>query len=103
MPSGGTAMERLLELVKPFDGTGMKFVLISDGEPYSEEATLAVASELTTPIDTIFIGDDSDFGGADFMRRLAKASGGTSLGRVEVKKLGAAISGLLGDGGTHHV
>ena len=56
----------------------MRFVVISDGAPDSESMALAEARKFTEKIDTVFIGrEGSD--GRDFLRDLAKASGGQSI------------------------
>ena len=88
---GGTDMAQALRYVQPADGCGMTFVLISDGQPDDEAATLAVAATFTTPIQTIFIGQGS---GADFLRRLAQRTGGTALVK-SIPQLAASVAGLL--------
>lgn len=75
--NGSTDMVAALEFAKPIDNTGCKIVMISDGEPDSPDATLQVAKEFSTKIDTIFIGSDGDmYGGRSFLERLSAVTGG---------------------------
>lgn len=74
---GTTDMADGLKVIKEADGTGMGFTMISDGEPnYDiEEETLRIARTFKSKINCIFIGPMND-PGEDFMRRLARESGG---------------------------
>lgn len=75
--SGGTRMAHALRFVHRLDGTGVRFILISDGAPNSQRETLKVAQTFTSPISTIFIGPEDDrYGGREFLQELAAASGG---------------------------
>ena len=71
-----TNMLGALQFVAPADDTGIKFILVSDGEPDDPTGTLALARTLKTPINTIFVGRGR---GADFMRELANATKGRSV------------------------
>ena len=75
-PLAGTDMRRALEFVRPADGCGIKYIVVSDGEPNDPEGALDVAKGMS-PIDCIHIGSDEE--GREFMERLAKASGGKSV------------------------
>lgn len=90
--SGSTNMTSALELAKQFDDTGMRFILISDGEPNDPNGTRRFAEEFIDPIDTIYIGPDSGRG-LEFLRSITT---GTHAGKVDPKLLGSAIAGLLG-------
>ena len=94
-PDGGTDVAAALEMGKQFDGLGMKFVLISDGEPNSDVAAIEVAKTYEDPIDTIFIGADKDIRGIDFLNRLSAATRGQALGKIDVEKLEGATVKLL--------
>ncbi len=74
---GGTDMAQALRFVKPADGLGIKFILISDGQPDSEKETLKVARSFKSRIDTVYIGP-GDGHGQDFLSKLAAESGGVS-------------------------
>lgn len=92
---GGTDMAAALRFVQPADDTGVKFILISDGEPNDEAETLAVARSFKSPIDTIFIGPEGDEnGGRLFLERLANISGGKSVSNG-VAKLDTPVLELL--------
>lgn len=96
-PSGQTILAPALELVKDFAGTGMKFIVISDGALGDHSRAIEAARRLGEPIDTIYIGPEGGHG-EDAMRELARITQGTTAGRVEPKMLGSRIAGLLGGG-----
>lgn len=93
-PISGTNLTGALEFVRPADGTGIKFIVASDGLPNDEGSALKVAASMA-PVDTVFIGSDPE--GAEFMRKLAKASGGKSV-EATVDLLEDVVVKLLGDG-----
>lgn len=76
---GGTDMAGALRFAKMADVPGIRFVLISDGEPDNPEATLKVAARYQNRIDTIFVGPEERPAGRDFLQRLAQASGGQQV------------------------
>lgn len=77
---GSTNMAGALDYIYPADDTGTQFILMSDGSPNDPQRTLEVARKFKTPIQTIFIGPESDLeGGRAFLEKLAKATGGQSL------------------------
>lgn len=77
---GGTNMAGALNYIQPADDTGTKFILISDGQPDDPEKTLRIARQFKTPIQTIFIGPESDYsGGRAFLEKLARETGGAAL------------------------
>lgn len=75
-PIGGTDVTGALTFSKKMDGPGVQFVLISDGQPDDEASALAVAKTYKAKISTIYVGPETERGGADFLRRLAVANGG---------------------------
>lgn len=85
-----TNMARALDFARVADGAS-QIVLISDGLPDNEGATLTAAQQYRHPIHTIYIGpeDDRD-GGRRFLARLAAATGGRALQ--------SDAPGLLADG-----
>jgi hypothetical protein len=96
-PNGSsTNMAGVLRFVKIADGTDIKLILISDGEPDSEQETLAVARDFKSKIDTIYIGPEGG-PGADFLRRLAALTGGRSDTKSarEIVSLSNSITKLL--------
>jgi len=78
-PDGwSTNMAGVLEFVKQADDTGIKLILISDGEPDSEDTTLDIAQTFKSKIDTVYIGREGGRG-ADFLRKLSALTGGKSV------------------------
>lgn len=73
--NGSTDMAAALRFVKPADGTGIRFVMISDGNPDSELETLEVARTFTSRVDTVYIGPE-DSRGRVFLEHLAAVTGG---------------------------
>jgi hypothetical protein len=71
---GTTNLAAALELMQPYNGTGLKLFVVSDGEPDSEERCLQLAKKFTsTKIDTVFIGSGE---GWRFLKKLADLTGG---------------------------
>jgi hypothetical protein len=91
---GSTDMKAALEFVKIADDTGIKFILISDGEPNDERETLRVAKTFKTKIDTIFIGPELS-PGKDFLKKLSSLTGGKQVNSKEVGMLHAPVKALL--------
>jgi len=91
-----TDMAAVLRFIKIADGTDIKLILISDGQPDSEDATLDVARTFKSKINTIYIGPEGG-GGADFLRRLASLTGGASDTKSarEIVNLSQSITRLL--------
>ncbi len=72
-----TDMTKALRFAKVADNIpGMRFILISDGEPNSPEQALATARSYKNKIDTIYVGPEDQPTGQGFLVKLAKASGG---------------------------
>jgi len=90
-----TDLAKALKFAKMGDLTsGMRFIVISDGEPDSEEEALAVARTYKNRIDTIYVGPEGGDGAA-FLKKLAKASGGQNVTAEKVKELAANVQKLL--------
>ena len=99
---GDTLLAPALELIKDLDGTGVQFIVISDGLAGDEDKALKIARGFKTKIDTVYVGPESGSDareGRNFLRSLATASGG----RFDVKSqvdVGPNIEMLfLTDGG----
>jgi uncharacterized protein with von Willebrand factor type A (vWA) domain len=90
-PTGwNTDIANALRFVHKADDTGIKLILISDGEPDSEQDALDVARTFKSKIDTIYIGPEGGPGAA-FLRELAAVTGGkfedkTARGIVELSQ-----------------
>jgi len=93
--TGSTAMEKALQFVLIADKIpGMRFFLISDGDPNDERETLKIARMFHNKIDTVFVGPEGG-SGQDFLQRLAKATGGQSVTAAKAAELQAKIEVLL--------
>ncbi len=95
--NGGTDLAGALRFAKVADVAGMRFVVISDGQPDSEAGALAVARTYTNRIDVIYIGSELNPRGRNFLEELARASGGVSVvtGAAGLGVLGQTVERLL--------
>lgn len=92
----GTNLAGALRFAKVADVPGMRFVVISDGQPDDQGAALAVAATYKCRIDTIFTGPENDLsGGRAFLLELATASGGQSVTADRAQELAAKTATLL--------
>lgn len=93
---GGTDLANALGFVKPADGTSIKLILISDGEPDDEERALKIAGQFKSSIQTIYIGPENG-PGRDFLRRLAQATGGQAVSQsvADIANLKQTVTKLL--------
>jgi hypothetical protein len=93
---GGTALDLGLKEVAKLNPS--QTIVISDGEPNSEEAAIAAAELLSGTISTVYIGDDADKDAIAFMGKLATLGCGTTyvrdLGRGHLELTGT-IRNLL--------
>jgi Mg-chelatase subunit ChlD len=76
-PSGGTALH--LALDEAASHCPSRTIVISDGQPDSDALAIEAAERLCGRIDVIYCGPDSDTTAIDFMRRLARAGGGSVI------------------------
>ena len=91
----GTDMAKALLYAKIADVPGVRFILISDGQPYDEQETLSAAAQYKNKIDTIFIGSEKHPEGMEFLKRLSAKTGGTFVPTYEAKELQSSIEQLL--------
>jgi len=91
---GGTDLAKALKFAKIADVTGIRFIVISDGQPDNEEESLKVAKTFKAKIDTIYVGPEGG-DGQKFLKRLAKASGGQGVTADRVKELASNVERLL--------
>lgn len=92
---GGTNLTSALEFAKVCDFDGVRFVVVSDGEPDDPYTALAVAKTYRNKIDVIFCGNEARPDGREFLRKLAKASGGQEVTADRVAQLSNTIHKLL--------
>ena len=94
---GGTAMH--LGIRAAVKHSPIRTVIISDGEPDSEDAARRAIEELTGIVDVVYCGDPKDLRASEFLQSLAKAGAGgfyKTGDEIDVRKqLPAVIAGLL--------
>lgn len=73
---GRTDLAEALKFAKVADVPGIRFIVISDGEPDSKTMALAEAKKFNAKIDVIFVGPETLPAGRDFLAKLAAVSGG---------------------------
>ncbi len=72
----GTDLAKALRFAKVADVPGIRFIIISDGQPDSPQEALAEAARYQNRIDVVFVGSELSPIGRDFLQQLAQASGG---------------------------
>lgn len=92
---GGTDMAKALQFTKIADIPGMKFILISDGEPDDQQQTLSIAKIYRNPISVIYVGPEDHPTGRNFLQKLASLTGGGSITREKALELAGGIRQLL--------
>jgi hypothetical protein len=96
--SCGTNLAKALRFAKQLDLPGMRFILISDGGPDSEDEALTVARTYKNRIDVIYVGPEDHPHGREFLTRLSRVTGGQAITADRAKELKAGVLGLLGAG-----
>jgi hypothetical protein len=76
LPSVGGGTDLAAALTMAALAWPSEVIVISDGLPRDEQAALDAAQTIPGTISVLFIGDEGDQQGADFMRRLAMVGGG---------------------------
>jgi len=95
-PNGTTDIAGALKFIKPVDGLDCKLVLISDGEPDNDQATMDQARTFKSKLHTIYIGPENG-SGADFLKRLSAVTGGqfSNNGVAGIGNLSNTVAGYL--------
>ena len=92
----GTNLAGALKFAKVADVPGMRFIVISDGQPDDEQAAIKIAATFAGRIDCIFVGPESDFmGGREFLAKLARAHKGKSVTAKCAEQLAEKTTTLL--------
>jgi len=91
----GTNLAGALQFCKIADVPGMRFIVISDGQPDDRDQALGIAKTYKNRIDTIYVGPESNPSGRDFLTQLAKASCGQTITADRAKELASATRLLL--------
>lgn len=91
-----TDLADALTFAKPADAVvGMRFFVISDGQPDNEDAALKVADTYQNRIDTIFVGSEEHPVGRDFLQKLANRKHGQSVTAACTDQLAMKTATLL--------
>jgi len=96
---GSTDLASALKYARVADVPGMRFILISDGEPNDEKHALSEARLYKNRIDVIYVGPELEQSGRDFLNRLANTTGGKYVTVDRAKELAASVERLLLDAG----
>jgi hypothetical protein len=93
---GGTDLDNALKFAKIADipNSGMRFIVISDGQPDDPGEALKIARKYHSKIDTIYVGAENGHGRA-FLEQLAAASGGSHITAEAAKQLASSVQKLL--------
>lgn len=92
---GSTDLAGALRFAKVADLPGVRFIVISDGEPDSPGDALAVARGYQARIDTVYVGPERYPLGRDFLAELARVSGGQTATADRVSDLALTAEKLL--------
>lgn len=90
---GSTALDNAIETAA--NDQPAQMLIICDGNPNSEEAALHAARKYGRPISTLFVGNPDDTTAKQFMRKLAKATGGRADAKDLTKQLAAPLSSTI--------
>jgi hypothetical protein len=94
---GTTALHKAIQLAAKF--SPVRTIIISDGEPDSEEKARETIEELTGIVDVVYCGDPDNEHASKFLESLAKTAGGgfyKTGNQIDVcKQLPAVVAGLL--------
>jgi hypothetical protein len=94
-PDSNTDLAGALRFAKQVDGTGVAFVVISDGLPDNPDFALEVAREFVDSISCVHVGPEGDTGARRFLERLAKLGRGTAAASARAVDLADAVRPLL--------
>lgn len=93
-PTGGTNLAGALDFVGQIKPEHL--IVVSDGEPDSQEAAMLAAKKLACKIDVFYVGPKG-LPGEAFLKQLATSTGGTSEA-VSFKELAEKVAGILTTG-----
>ena len=91
----GTDLAGALRYALVGDNGERRFVVISDGEPDSQDEALTTAARISGPISCIYVGPEGGRG-MQFLQQLATASGGTMTEAPLLAQLSDQVLLLLG-------
>lgn len=94
-PYGGTDLAGALRFAKQLDVAGMRFIVISDGEPDNELDAIEVAKQYVSPISTVCVGPEHEPAGRRFLQQLAQVARGEHATADRAMELADAVKPLL--------
>lgn len=92
---GGTDLAGALRFARTADVSGMRFIVISDGQPDDERAAMSEARKYKNKIDVIYVGPEDHPAGREYLEKLARASGGQAVTADRAQGLLEAAQRLL--------
>jgi len=93
--NGSTDLAGALKFARVADVPGIRFIVISDGEPNEANAALREAVQYRNRIDVIYVGPEALPAGREFLTKLAAASGGQVVTADRAQNLLAVTAKLL--------
>jgi hypothetical protein len=97
LEEGCTALHKAIQLAATFQP--VRTVIVSDGEPDSEDEARKAVEKLTGIVDVVYCGDPRNTRASEFLESLARACAGgfyKTGDQIDVRKqLPAVIAGLL--------
>lgn len=90
-----TNLRRALDFARMADVPGMRFILISDGDPDDPMGAMEAARKFKNKIDVIYVGSELSASGRSFLIELSKASGGQLITADRANELQAKTIKLL--------
>jgi hypothetical protein len=93
-PDGGTPLHLAIDLAKEYGAT--RVVVVSDGMPDLQQASLDAARRFGGRIDVAFVGDPGE-GGETFLKELARITGGQQFTGTltDPKQISCGVIGFL--------
>jgi len=95
----GTNLAGALRFATMADAPGLRFVVISDGQPDSKEEALKAARAINARIDVVYVGPERDSAGRDFLAQLASMGHG-QVAKVSINELASTVERLMLSHGT---
>lgn len=84
-PSGSTALHLALDEMGRLAPKPAKLIVLCDGEVDQPDLAIEAAKRLGVPVDCYYVGPDNHRAPMDFLRKLARATGGDS-GKFNIAK-----------------
>lgn len=92
---GQTDLAGALQFAKVADVPGIRFIVISDGEPDNVAGALTEAAKYQNRIDVIYVGPEHSPAGREFLREVADTAGGGLVTADRAAGMAASAKRLL--------